>query len=309
MIRTLVVLVALSASRLNWLGFQSDWRASTGWNRLPRELRADLTSDRLPDLRPGWPVLLWLGHAGFLVEWNGTRLLLDPNDAEWVNVCRRNMTHPAPPSTWGRIDAAIISHGHQDHLVKGTLAAVAELGAIIVPAGSEEYVAGVRGAATRILGARLHEPIRIGEVDIIAVPAAHNGNRNHPWASEKKAFGYILRSRGETVYFAGDTGFANDFAGIRDRYHPSLALLPIGAFAPRVPLKIHHLDPAEAVAAAKLLGVSRVVPCHFGTFTLTLDYPSTALPRFARLARKSGVSWVMPGFLAAPPSSGTGNLP
>ena len=300
----LLLLLLVAGWRLNWLGIKHDWPDATGWSAIPEAQRSTETSDHLPALRAGWPVLHWLGHAGFLMEWNGVRLLLDPNDAEWVNVCRRSMTPPAPASTWGRIDAAVISHGHQDHLVTSTLRSVPTLDCIVLPAGSEEYVRGIRPEpATRIVGAVLHEPIHVGSVEIIAVPAAHNGARNHPWASDKKAFGYILRSGGETVYFAGDTGFANDFAGIRDRYHPSLAILPIGAFAPRFPLRIHHMDPAQAVEAARVLAVDRVVPCHFGTFTLTLDYPSTALPLFARAAAAQSQPWVMPAFRAAAATS------
>jgi L-ascorbate metabolism protein UlaG (beta-lactamase superfamily) len=296
----LLLLLLVAAWRLNWIGLKREWPEATGWSEIPEAQRTVETSDRLPSLRAGWPVLRWLGHSGFLMEWNGVRILLDPNDAEWVNVSRRSMTAPTSASTWGPIDAVVISHGHQDHLVPSTLRQVPRLDCIILPAGSEEYVRGIRPEpATRIVGAVLREPIRIGNIEIIAVPAAHNGARNHPWASDKKAFGYILRSGGECVYYAGDTGFANDFAGIRECYHPSLAILPIGAFAPRFPLRIHHMDPMQAVEAARMLAVDRVVPCHFGTFTLTLDYPSTALRLFARAASAQAQAWVLPAFLSA----------
>jgi hypothetical protein len=42
-----------------------------------------------------------------------------------------------------------------------------------------------------------------------------------------------------------------------------------------------------------------VVPCHFGTFRLSLDRPDAALPRFARAARRAGLDWRMPALLGA----------
>ena len=294
----LILILVLAAWRFNWFGSQPGWARTTGWSRIPMAEQARETSGELDATHPGWPALHWLGHAGFILDWQGTRLLLDPNDAEWVTLSRRRMEHPVPPSRWGDIDAALISHGHRDHLVPETLAAVPVLRRILLPAGSELYVEGVRGPETTITGLRVHEPVTVGALEIIAVPAAHNGDRRHPWRSARKAFGYVVRAGGVCLYFAGDTALGNDFAGIRDRYHPDLALLPIGAFAPRIPFKIHHLSPEEAVQAAVALGVKAVIPCHFGTFTLTLDYPSTALPRFAQAARAAGVEWVLPEFLS-----------
>ena len=65
-------------------------------------------------------------------------------------------------------------------------------------------------------------------------------------------------------------------------------------------MKYYHLSPEEAADAAVRLGVETVVPCHFGTFYLSLDEPSWALPRFARAASERGLSWRMPKLLAPP---------
>jgi N-acyl-phosphatidylethanolamine-hydrolysing phospholipase D len=137
----------------------------------------------------------------------------------------------------------------------------------------------------------------VAGIEILAVPTAHNGSRRHPWRSRKLAVGYLLRGPGETLYYPGDTAFDADFDAIRQDFQPTLAILPIGCFAPRIPLKIHHLSPEEAAEAGRILQVRSVIPCHFGTFALTLDRPSTALPRFARAARARGVAWQMPALL------------
>lgn len=62
--------------------------------------------------------------------------------------------------------------------------------------------------------------------------------------------GFILNTDGGSVYFAGDTGYGNGhiFRQMRQRIgRPDLALIPIGAYAPRWFMGAQHTDPAEAV--------------------------------------------------------------
>jgi len=302
------------AAHTGWFSPPRPWWRVTGWEGIPAVLRPPVpgasgaaagAGTKLP--WPGGageaPHLTWLGHAGFLLEWHGLRLLLDPNLNERCTVVRRVMVRPLAPGDLGRIDAALISHAHYDHLDLPTLRGVPRLGTVVVPAGSEGYVAGLR-PATAVRGLAAGESLDLGGVEIEAVPAFHHGNRFHPLASRKLAVGYVLRSPGDgpeaSLYFAGDTGPGLDFAALGAAYRPSVAILPIGAFSPRWPIGRVHLDPEQAAAAGRALGAKVVVPCHFGTFALALDRPGAALPRFARAARREGLSWVMPRLAGGP---------
>jgi L-ascorbate metabolism protein UlaG (beta-lactamase superfamily) len=125
----------------------------------------------------------------------------------------------------------------------------------------------------------------------------HGGNRFHPLTSRQQAVGYVVRLGSAAIYFAGDTGFLNDFITIGTTYHPLVAILPIGGYAPAWPIGRVHLSPEQAVTVAERLGASVVIPCHFGTFAVALDQPATALPRFAWAAHEHGIRWVMPHLL------------
>ena len=285
---------AVLAGGLGWIAAPEPWEIATGWRDIPADERPD-ESWRRPDVADAPPTIAWLGHAGFLLEWEGQRVLLDPNMSRWVTITRRIIEQPRGVEALGRIDAALISHAHFDHLDLATLAAVPRLGVIVVPAGSEDYVA----AFPRVAGARIDVPIRVGTLDVVAVPAAHNGSRYHPFASERRAVGWIIRRGGDAVYFAGDTGAANDFEAIAARYRPALAILPIGGFSPPFLLGRYPLPPEQAVTAAERLGRPLVIPAHFGTFVVSLDRPSDALPRFARAARAHGIHWTMPRLFGA----------
>jgi L-ascorbate metabolism protein UlaG (beta-lactamase superfamily) len=52
---------------------------------------------------------------------------------------------------------------------------------------------------------------------------------------------------------------------IGEMYKPDIAFLPIG--------DLYTMGPREAALAIELLGVKRIVPCHYGTFPLLAGDP------------------------------------
>src|SRR6201987_2517464 len=84
--------------------------------------------------------------------------------------------------------------------------------------------------------------------------------------------GYAIEFPERLVYFAGDTGFGNHFAQIREKFgSPQLALLPIGAYEPRWFMSPVHMAPEEAVRAHEILGAKTSIAIHHGTFQLADD--------------------------------------
>ena len=279
-----------------WFSKAQPWEVATGWRDIPERDRPQPEPTPLLDATRQDPVVRWLGHSGFLVEWQGTRLLLDPNTSAWCRIARR-LLEPVDVTRLGPVDAALISHAHYDHLDLPTLSRLRELHAIVLPAGSERYLDGPRFETIAKLPLLPGQAARIGALEVVAVPAAHHGSRYHPLPSRRLALGYVIRAGEHALYYAGDTGHDGPFAMVRERFHPELAILPIGAYQPAFPMRLYHLSPEDAVEAAQTLGVETVIPAHVGTFALALDRPAAALPRFAHSAREHGVRWVLPRLL------------
>ena len=84
-----------------------------------------------------------------------------------------------------------------------------------------------------------------------------------------------MRGGGKSVYFVGDTGYnPHTFKEVGERLGPfDLALVPIGAYAPRWFMHPQHVDPAEAVEIHDEVGARRSLAMHWGTFPLTAERP------------------------------------
>lgn len=211
----------------------------------------------------------WVGHATMLVQLGELVVLTDPVFTETVGgLSRRLVAASLTSESLPPIDVALVSHRHFDHLSIDSLEAIApKLRALVVPKGAEHDVPALP-VPIHALGWNAGHTF--GALEVTAVPVAHTSDRllfdadSHPEAYA----GYVLRHRGVTVFFAGDTAFDERvFRAVRERFGPiDLALLPIGPIAPREVMAPTHLDPPEALRAMALLEAKQLVALHFGTF-------------------------------------------
>jgi L-ascorbate metabolism protein UlaG (beta-lactamase superfamily) len=203
--------------------------------------------------------LTWLGHASFRLDTaSGKRIYIDP----FLN---GNPKCPEDEKTPERVDVIALTHGHGDHvgdtvdLAKkhdATVVALVELAGWLGKQGVDED--------------KLQAPNKGGTVDVDGVKvtlthAFHSGSApDGSYAGEPSGLIVTTEDR-KTVYFAGDTNVFGDMQLIGRIYEPDVAVLPIGDH--------YTMGPREAAVAVELLGVKRVVPCHWGTFGLLTGTP------------------------------------
>jgi L-ascorbate metabolism protein UlaG (beta-lactamase superfamily) len=221
------------------------------------------------------PRITWLGHASFLVQLDGVSLLVDPVlRPEGIVGVRRNVAPALVAEELPRIDAALVTHGHYDHLDLPTLRAV---GAPVVAGLGWAPWFGARGLTATELG--WWRSTRVKDVSITFVPAQH-WSRRTPFDMNAMLWGgFVIQGAGGTVYHAGDTALFDGFAEIGARF-PGIdaALLPIGAYDPGWFMERQHMNPEQALAAFERLGARTLVAMHWGTFKLT-DEPLLEPPR------------------------------
>jgi L-ascorbate metabolism protein UlaG (beta-lactamase superfamily) len=222
--------------------------------------------------------ITWLGHAMFAVETpGGRRVVFDPfieGNPRFPADGRRHLE---------RVDAILVSHAHNDHM--GDAASLSRAtGAPVVCVHEISVFLAAQGVTA--VGMNKGGTVEAGGVRATMVGADHSSGyveSGGRMVFGGEAAGFVLHvgdGEGEALYHAGDTGVFGDMALIGELYRPSVALLPIGGH--------YTMGPVEAAKAARLLGVSAVVPMHYGTFP-----PLTGRPEGLRAAlADSGVEVV-----------------
>ncbi|MEG3146684.1 MBL fold metallo-hydrolase [Sphingomonas sp. RT2P30] len=231
-----------------------------------------------------------VGHATLLIQFAGRNILTDPVWSERASptqlVGPKRVTVPGidfdklPP-----IDTVLLSHNHYDHLDIATLRRLVAVHRplIVTPLGNDAIVRRAVPAA-RIASGDWGDRVELGGgAEVHIVPAQHWSARGIGDRGLALWGGFMLRSGGTQVYFAGDTGYGDGaiFRAMHRRYGaPDLALIPIGAYAPRWFMAAQHVDPDEAVRIMLDMEAKRAIGIHWGTFQLTdeaRDAPVIAL--------------------------------
>ena len=245
------------------------------------------------------PTATWIGHASFLVQLAGMNILVDPQFSERASPVqfagpKRIVPLPLAVEELPRIDVVIISHNHYDHLDVASVKALAALPVasplFLVPLGLKEWFRGIGIERVEELG--WWESRSLGAVRFTLVPVQHWSKRTL-WDTNKTLWGgWVLEGGGVKIVHTGDLGYSKDARDIGERLGPfDLALIPIGAYAPRWFMKTMHVDPAEAVQVRSDLRARRAIGMHWGTFeNLTdepLDEPPEALAKWRVAAKLS----------------------
>ena len=203
--------------------------------------------------------ITWLGHATFLIETGGKRILIDP----WV------MQNPACPDELkdvGNLDGMLITHAHFDHIGDAVeiaksatpqVVAIPETADWLGKKGVDNLIDMNKGGTVEVAGIKAHMVHAVHSCGITDGDEIIYGG---------EAAGYVIElENGFKLYHAGDTAVFSDMALIGKLLEPDVAMLPIGDH--------YTMGPRSAAEAVRLLGVKTVIPMHFGTFPLLTGTP------------------------------------
>lgn len=212
--------------------------------------------------------LTWLGHACFLVEHDGTRVIIDPfitgNPKTTLTV------KDLPP-----LNAILVTHGHGDHLGDAVpLAKQNRKAVLIAPYELAEFCESKGAPNVHPMSIGGAHDFPFGRVKLVV--AVHGGAvEGDDGTHTTHACGYVLKMGGTRFYHCGDTGLMMDMQLLQGEVDVMLA--PIG--------DNYTMGIEDAARAVGFVKPSIVIPMHFGTFPVIEVDPMAFVKRVGNLAR------------------------
>ena len=244
--------------------------------------------------RPEQLHLWWLGQSGFLIQWQGHHLLMDPylSDSLTKKYAATSKPHVRmterviAPERLDFVDVITSSHNHTDHLDGETLIPLWKANPglkVLVSRANLNFAAErLQVSVERLTSIRVDESIQLDSFVFHAIPSAHemleqDENGDH------RFIGLIVQVGKWTMYHSGD---CVPYDGLVDRlrnWEIDLALLPINGRDPARGVA-GNFSGEEAAQLAKQINAGMVVPCHYEMFEFNTVSPGG----FVRSARQIG---------------------
>ena len=252
--------------------------------------------------------LWWLGQSGFLVQWQGTHILLDPYLSDSLTTKYATTDKPHVRMTQRAIDprrldfvaVATSSHNHTDHLDAETLVPLKQVNPnlhILVPTANLEFAAErLHMASGELTGIDAGQTLSLAGIQFHAVPAAHDTIEKDA-QGRCRFIGLVVQCGPYTIYHSGDTILYDEQVALLRQWTIDVAILPINGRGPERRVA-GNLWGREAAQLARDIGARQVIPCHYEMFEFNTATPDEFQAECSKLNQPytllrcgEGVSW------------------
>lgn len=195
----------------------------------------------------------WLGQSGYILSDGETSICIDPYLSDVVNkVANRPRTRKVPTEPQNlNVDGVICTHNHLDHIDTDAIPLMDKSIVFYAPTDCKEKLEelGVEKYSEFDEGTKY----KIGDFEIEATFADHT----------VPAVGVLVRYKGETLYFSGDTYYNEKLEDIKC----DIMFVCING-------RLGNMNVSEAVTLAEKINPRLAVPNHYDMFESNSEDPS-----------------------------------
>lgn len=236
---------------------------------------------------------VWLGHSTILVSIDDKVILFDPvfsNTASPVSLAVKRFQPPVIDlKSLPAVDIVVVSHDHYDHLDMETIKYLRNKGInFVVPLGLGAHLVRWGVSAEKITELDWWDETQIDGLNLICTPSQHFSGRRGPYKEKRSLWAsWLIQSSDHSVYFSGDSGYADHYRQIGKRYGSvDLVFMDSGQY--NIRWQYVHNMPEEAVQATLDMNGQLLVPIHWGMFTLSMhDWFEPPVRILAEAAKKN----------------------
>ncbi|MGN0492313.1 MAG: MBL fold metallo-hydrolase [Acutalibacteraceae bacterium] len=199
--------------------------------------------------------ITWLGQAGFYLECEDLKVMIDPYLSDYCEKLNPNsFRRTSKDERFLKIkpDVLICTHNHADHYDPETVKYYFDNNKNMTFLSPESVfrsaVSEYKGNAN-LVRFQPHTVWTQGGAEFTAVKAEHSD----PWA-----IGVIIRACGKTLYFSGDTLYNTDLLADLPK-DIDYAFIPVNGVG-------NNMNMTDAVKFADAVGAKKAVPVHIGMF-------------------------------------------
>ncbi len=245
---------------------------------------------------------IWYGHSAILMRMGGKTLLIDP-------MLGPNTTPIAPMPTkrfsentldlideFPEIDLILLTHDHYDHLDFASIQKLQhKTKRYFVALGVKRHLVKWGVEADLISEFDWWEKRDLDSINITFTPTRHFSGRGLTDRSKTLWGGWVFKSGNEKIWFSGDGGYGDHFKEVGRREGPfDFAFMECGQY--NEDWRPVHLFPDEAIQAAIDAGVQKIMPVHWGGFSLSYQHTWQEPPSdFVDAAIDQEMNYMLPG--------------
>ncbi|PQJ16741.1 MBL fold metallo-hydrolase [Aureicoccus marinus] len=296
---------------LNIDGVTADMARGDMWKAMKGMLRS------IPNTRPASPLpvqsidstdiaqysgearLVWFGHSTFLLQLQGKNILIDPMFGQvpaphpWLDGKRFGKL-PIEIKKLPQIDAVLLSHDHYDHLDHLSILLIKDkVKHFFTPLGLGNHLQRWGVSKEDITELNWSEEVNFEGLLFASTPSQHFSGRGFSDRDQTLWTSWVIQSESENIFFSGDSGYADHFKSIGEKYGPfDFALMECGQYNTLWP--VVHMFPEETAQAGIDVKAKRVMPIHWGAFKLAQHTWTDPVERFKAKAEELQLEYVVP---------------